>query len=161
MHRLIPLTCLLLTACAGEAVGPSLAKRPVENVPLTEPEAEVVAPAPADAALQTQIRTLLSQAREGQSAFDAVLPRAQAAAGSAGAEGSESWVSAQQLLSAVESARTPTTRAVGELDALVAARVADGSDAGLDELQAAQAEVATLADEQQRAVDALRERISR
>jgi hypothetical protein len=161
MRRLILLAVLPLAACAGGTAGPSLSKRPIEAVPLSEPRAEPAAPEPADAELSGRIAALLAQARAGQSAFAAALPRAQEAARAAGAEGSESWVAAQQLLSAAENARTPTTRAVGELDALIAARVQAGSDAGLAELQAAQAEIAGLAEEQQRAIDAVRTRISR
>ncbi len=159
MRRLFPAALTLLAACSNQAVGPSLSKRPIENLPLGEPQSVAEAPAAADAGLQGQITTLLAQAREGEIAFAALLPRARAAAAGAGAEGSERWISAQQLLSAAESARTPSTRALGELDRLISARVFEGSDSGLAELQAAQAEVAALVEEQQRAVDALRERI--
>lgn len=159
MRCLIVLVPFLLAGCAGEALGPSLSKRPVESVPLTEPRSEPLSPAAADAALLGRIEALLAQARDGQRAFAALLPRARQAAASAGAEASESWIAAQQLLSAIESARAPSTRALGELDALIAEQVRTGSDAGLAELQAAQEEAATLAEEQQREVDALRARI--
>jgi hypothetical protein len=161
MRRLTLIAPLLLTACAGAAVGPSLSKRPIESLPLTEPASEAAAPAAADAELRGRIDALLRQAREGQSGFAGLLPRARQAAGAAGAEGSESWIAAQQLLSALDDARAPTTRAMAELDALAATRVNTGSDAGLAELQAAAAEVSTLAGEQARTIDSLREQVRR
>lgn len=156
---LIPLP--LLAACAVGSSGPSLSKRPIETLPLTEPQAEAAAPAAADATVRGRIEALLAQAREGQAAFAAMLPRARQAAASAGAEASESWVAAQQVLSAAEAARAPSTRALAELDALIATRVHGGTDDGLAELQAAQAELGPVVEEQQREIDALRERISR
>ena len=160
MRRLFPSLLLLLTACADQSVGPSLSKRAIESLPLTEPQTEAEAPAAADPATRARIAALLAQAREGQTAFASLLPRARQAADSAGAETSESWIAAQQLLSAAESARAPSSRALGELDALIAAQVHGGSDQGLAELQAAQSEVAAVVEDQQRAIDALRERIS-
>ena len=160
MRRLSLLSPLLLAACTSVAVGPSLSKRPVESVPLTEPQVQTPLPPPADSEALARISTLLTQVREGQNAFAAILPRARQAAAAAGTEASESWITAQQLLSAAESARAPSTRALGELDMLIAARVYEGSDVGLIELQAAQVEAAGLVEEQQRAIDALRERIS-
>lgn len=161
MRCLLLLPLLVLAACAGSTAGPSLSKRPIENMPLTEPQVEVSPPPVADPALRTRIESLVAQAREGQGAFAALLPRARQAAASAGAEASESWIAAQQLLSAAEAARAPSTRALGELDAIIAAQLQRGSDEGLAELQAAQAELAPLVQEQQRAIDDLRERIRR
>jgi hypothetical protein len=161
MRLLVPLVSLLLASCATESVGPPLSKRPIEAMPLGEPRREAVAAPAADAELRGRIAALLAQAREGEQGFAAVLPRARSAAGAAGSQGSETWVAAQQLLSAAESARAQTTRALGELDALMAARVGGGTDQGLAELQTAQAEVSAVAEEQQRVIDQLRERISR
>ena len=42
----------------------------------------------------------------------------------AGAPESESWISAQQALSAAQSARGPTTRALGDIDGLAASALA-------------------------------------
>lgn len=160
MQRLLILAPFLLPACAGEAVGPSLAKRPVENGTMADPVREVAAPAPAGANLRNQIAGLVTRAKAGDSAFAALLPKARSAAAGAGAEGSESWIAAQQLLSALEEARAPTTQSLSELDALVTARLNNGEE-GLVELQAADAEVAGLVESQQRTFDSLRGQISR
>lgn len=161
MHRLSMTTLLLLTACSGTAVGPSLAKRPIESRSMAEPVREVVPPAPADAALKSQIADLVHRARTGQSEFAALLPRVKTAAAAAGNQGSESWVAAQQLLSALEGSRAPSTIALSALDALIATRLSGGTEAGLTELQAADAEVAALVSTQQRELDALRAQIAR
>jgi len=161
MQRLFLLAPLLLAACAGENVGPSLAKRPIENLDLAEPVRQVTPPAPADAALRTRIAGIVERAESGQRAFAALLPKAESAASAAGADGSESWVSAQQLLSALESERAPSTAALSELDALIAARLKEGNEAGLTELQAADGQVAALVDSQQSDLDRLRARIAR
>jgi hypothetical protein len=161
MRSIVALAPLLLAACAGNSTGPSLAKRPIESRSLEEPVREAVAPAPADAALRALIDEQLDRARRSQSAFAALLPRVQSAAADAGSEGSESWIAAQQVLSALEGARAGTTGALGRLDALIAERVLAGEDAGLAELQAAQREVAALADQQRDIFESLRSRVSR
>ena len=51
-------------------------------------------------------------------------PAAERAASAAGARGSESWVAAQQALSALVAARGPVTRALADVDALAAATLA-------------------------------------
>jgi hypothetical protein len=161
IHAIYALAPLLLGACAGDAIGPSLAKRPIESRSLEEPVREAASPTPADAALQAEIDKQLGRARESQRAFADLLPRTQAAAASAGTEGSESWIGAQQLLTALEGSREGATGALGALDALIAARVLAGQDAGLAELQAAQKEVAAIADQQRESFDRVRARINR
>jgi hypothetical protein len=161
MRLILALAPLLLAACAGQSSGPSLAKRPIESRSLEEPVREALAPAPADAALRALIDEQVDRARKSQSEFAALLPRVQDAASSAGAQGSESWIAAQQLLSALEGSRAGTTGALGRLDELIAERVLAGQDAGLAELQAAQREVAELADQQRGRFESLRERVNR
>jgi hypothetical protein len=161
MKRLFLLAPLMLAACADASAGPSLAKRPIENLDLAEPVRQVAPPAPADAALRARIAGIVERADSGQRAFAALLPKAESAASAAGAEGSETWLTAQQLLSALESERAPSTAALSELDALIAARLKEGNEAGLTELQAADGQVAALVDAQQRDLDRVRSRIAR
>lgn len=161
MNRLLVLAPLMLAGCTGQAIGPSLAKRPVEGQSFDEPVRTSAAPAVADTGLRGRIADLVARARAGQRAFSDVLPRAREAASSAGAEGSEGWIAAQQLLSALESARAPSTQALGELDTLLAERVNTGKEDGLAELQAADTQVSTIVDTQQSELVAIRARISR
>lgn len=152
---------MLFAAGAAEAAPPSLAKRPVEDRSMAEPQRTVTPPAPADAALQTRIADLVSRARSAEQAFATLLPQAKKAASSAGSEGSETWVAAQLLLSALEDARAPATQALSELDSTIAERLNSGGDAGLIELQAADVQVAALTEAQQRELDSLRTRLTR
>jgi hypothetical protein len=161
MKRLFVLVPLILAACTSEGVGPSLAKRPIETLDLSEPVRQVAPPAPADAALKTQIEALVARAQSGQAAFSALLPKAESAASTAGADGSESWVAAQQLLSALESERAPSTSALSELDSLITTRLKAGNETGQAELQAADAQIAALVEAQQRDLDRIRARIVR
>jgi hypothetical protein len=162
MYRLTLLTSLLLSACAGEtAHGPSLAKRAIESRGMEEPLREAAAPAPPSAALGAQIDGLIKRAQAGQREFAALLPRARTAASQAGAQATESWIVAQQLLSALEKARAPSTGSLAELDALMATRLKEGDEAGLVELQAAGAEVSALVEAQQRDLDGVRDAIIR
>jgi len=162
MLRALLLAPVLLTGCAQSAgVGPSLARRPIESRDLSEPVREATPPIGADAQLGGEIEGLVNRARVGERDFAALLPRAEAAAAAAGAQGSESWLAAQQLLSALEAARGTTTSALGRLDALLAERVLARNEAGLADLQAAQQQVAALAEAQQRQFARLQARISR
>jgi hypothetical protein len=162
MRRALPLALLLLAGCAQSAgIGPSLGLRPIERRDLSEPVAAAAAPVAADAELNSQIEGLRNRARLGGREFDALLPRVQTAAVAAGAQGSESWIAAQQLLSALEAARAPTSDALGRTDALLAARVLGRQEAGLAELQAAQQEIAELSEAQQNSLDRLQARINR
>lgn len=161
MIRVTILALMLVPAAASAAAPPSLAKRPVEDRSMAEPVRQVTPPAPADAALQAQIAGLVEKAQGGQTAFADLLPQASRAVSAAGAQDSESWIAAQQLLSALEEARAPSTQALSELDSTIAMRLNGGTEAGLAELQAADTQVAALTERQQRELDSLRSRLSR
>lgn len=161
MIRLMIFALLLLPAIPAIAAPPSLAKRPVEDRSMAEPVRQATPPAPADAALQAQIAGLVGKAQGGQTAFAALLPQASRAVSTAGAQDSESWIAAQQLLSALEDARAPSTQALSELDSTIAVRLNGGAEAGIAELQAADTQVAALIQGQQRELDSLRSRLSR
>ena len=159
--RRLSIFALILLSTAAEAAPPSLAKRPVEDRSMAEPVREVTPPAPADAALAARIAELVGRAEGGQRAFAELLPRARTAASGAGGEGSESWIAAQQLLTALESARAPNTSALSDIDTLIMTRLNGGGEVGLAELQAADARLSALAEAQQQELDTLRGRISR
>ena len=156
------LPVLVLAGCAtGDAAGPSLGRRAVEATDFREPERSVAAPAPAGPQLAAELAGLRRRAEEGEAAFATLRPRADAAAARAGAEGSEAWVEAQQLLSALEAARQPSTAALARLDTLLADRLLGGQDEGTADIQALQAELGAMVETQQRAIDRVRDRISR
>ena len=130
MRRLAPalvLSALLLTGCAGVTDAPSLARRPAEAIDPRLPIPDRSAALPADPALAAALRRIADPAFAQAGAVDAAIARADALAGSAGAPGSESWIAAQQALSAAVAAQEPVTRALGDFDAAVAERIASGA----------------------------------
>lgn len=124
------LCCAVLAGCAAPGPYPSLAVRDVERRYAAGAAAPEAAPAPvlpADAALAERVRALVAQGEAGQAAFASELPAARAAVARAGAAEGEAWILAQQAISRAEAARTPTTRALGDLDALMLREVAEAS----------------------------------
>ena len=75
---------------------------------------------PADANLSAHLAALIDQAQAGDAAFSDAAAHAERLAAAAGSSQSESWVAAQQALSAAQAARGPTTRALGDIDGLAA-----------------------------------------
>ncbi|HEX8623380.1 MAG TPA: hypothetical protein VF718_15540 [Allosphingosinicella sp.] len=149
-----PLASLVLVAltagCAAPGPYPSLAPRPAEKAYAEDAEERKPTPRPDDPALSGEIDRLVAEGKAGGADFDAALPAAQAAAGSAGARGSDGWIEAQQSLSRLESARARTTAALADLDRLAVERAAAGTLGESDSarLRAATAEVQALADAQ-------------
>ena len=118
------LLCPLMGSCAASGPYPSLLPRPEElDRNKTAPQASVAPPTPADPALASRIEQLLANARGGETTFRAELPRTESLVAAAGAPGSDRWIEAQQALSRLEAARSSTTVAASELDALARTRV--------------------------------------
>lgn len=118
---------LVATGCAAPGPYPSLAPRAAEQAYAEDAEERKPTPQPDDPALAAEIDRLLAAARAGAAEFDSALPAARAAAGKAGAAGSDSWIEAQQALSRLESARARTTAAVADLDRLAIERISAGT----------------------------------
>ncbi|MGP1352454.1 MAG: hypothetical protein ACTS1Z_03960 [Parasphingopyxis sp.] len=138
---------LLLIACAGpEGEPPSLATRPIEGI-LDEPT-RAIAPVPSatDATLAAEIERLVSQARAGDSDFDAAYPSARQAVDMAAGRPAESeaWIEAQLAVSALDSARAETTIALSALDTILAEQMMRGEPVEIDRLVEARDRVATL-----------------
>jgi hypothetical protein len=150
------LPVFLLGACVSQGPFPSLAPREGEQLAIEEPvrEAPTVAN---DSALRTRIEAVLGEAREGARRFDADFAPAERAAGRAGAEGSDSWIAAQEAISRLEAARARTGNAAAELDQLSLTRAnLPTSAADQQALDEAIAEVARINVNQQARVDRLR-----
>jgi hypothetical protein len=120
-HVLLPL--LLLAGCASGNAPPSLLPRAGEAI---DPRVAVVRPMndrPVDPALAARLAALITQAHVGDEAFQPAAAEAGRLAAAAGGRQSESWVAAQESLSAAIAARAPTARALGDIDALGATRL--------------------------------------
>ena len=154
---------VLIGACAAPAgQAPRLTPRAAEAI---DPRVPVVHPAdvrPASAATAARLAELVGQARARDSAFQAAIAHAERLASAAGARQSESWIAAQQALSAAVAARGPTTRALGDIDALATTTVAQhgGIPAGdFAAIQTALAEVGAIDRRQAAAIDRLQARL--
>jgi hypothetical protein len=146
----------LLAGCISQGPFPSLALRPDERLAIDEP----VRAAPQiadDSALRVSINRLLSEARSGDAAFESDYEAAARALARAGAEGSDSWIEAQQAYSRVEISRGRATDAAAELHQLALARAGQPtSPADLAALEAAIDQVDGIVAAQQARLDRIR-----
>lgn len=119
--RLLPLFLAAgLAACSSAGQYPSLAYRPVERAtPVAPDPSATVAPLPPPSAdLTSRIDGILTTARQADSAFAAKRPIAERAVAAAGSKGSDSWLSAQVAVSALQASRDPAIAALAELDTM-------------------------------------------
>ncbi|WP_309661530.1 hypothetical protein [Sphingomonas sp.] len=166
MFRVRPGVFVLALASAGCAApsgpAPSLAHRAAEAIDPRVPVVAATTAQPADPALSVRLADLVGRARAGESAFAAAAGEAQRLASPAGAPQSETWIVAQEALSAAVAARAPTTQALGDIDAIAAAALAakGGIDPGdLSAIEAAAAEVGAINQRQAEIIDSLQNRL--
>lgn len=165
---LVPTAALLLAGCAARGDFPSLAPRAVEGelspaaggrceVASLDPLLAPAAPIGDNPMLAASLAELVERARKGEREFAELLPTARRAAARAGRSGSEPWIEAQQLVSRLESERSPTVDALAELDALGIARSEDRgtSPADRERVLAALQQVRALALAQRAELDRL------
>ncbi|MDQ3246207.1 MAG: hypothetical protein M3Q52_04820 [Pseudomonadota bacterium] len=162
--RRLPLLAFALTIAGCQAAGvppPSLAKRSAETIDPRLPVQWSVIEV-ADPAVEARLAELMRQARAGDLTFNAALAVARRLTDAAGPPRSESWIAAQQAVSAAVAARATTTRAMGDIDALGAELIGRGNATGLGafaSVRSAQAEVAAIDSRQASAIDALQARL--
>ena len=147
----------LVAACSAPSGEPSLFPRPAEAIDPRVPVPEPAISTQTSAGLVTKLDSLVAQAIAGDEAFRPLADNARQLAGGAGEKGSESWVVAQQALSAAVAARGPVTRAVAEIDALGAQRIKSLGGIGaadLDAIQSAAARVAEIDDREAASISA-------
>ena len=143
---LLPLL-LVLSACAASTVNaPSLAPRPAEAIDPRLPVEGPALPADANPQLVGQLNALIAQAIAGDETFRSAAAQAERLAAAAGAPRSESWIVAQQALSAAMAARTPVTRALADIDDLGAERIERLGGIGAADLAAISAAAARVAE---------------
>ena len=138
-----PVILLFATLAAGCAqVGgsyPSLQPRAAEAI---DPRVSVERPMndrPVTPALASRLAALIGDARAGDAAFAPLASAAERFAAAAGAAPGESWIVAQEALSAAVAARGPTVRSLGDIDGLGAQRLADQGGMSPNDLAAVQA----------------------
>ena len=165
---------ILLSGCAARGDFPSLTPRAVEGElspaaacrqnrdVAAAADAAPLSPIPDDLELGTNLQRLIERARRGQREFAELLPSARRSAARAGRSGSEPWIEAQQLVSRLEAARSPTVDALAELEALGIQRSEDGATSPLDRerVLAAVQEIRTLAEGQRAELERLNAQLS-
>jgi hypothetical protein len=145
--RALPLVMLMaVTACAAPTDAPSLAPRPAEAIDPRVPVPEGNLPSTVSPGLRDQLDALLAQAASGDEAFGPLAEHARQLAADAGAKESESWVVAQQALSAAVAARAPVATAVANIDALGGQRIQATGGVGRADLKAIDAAAARVAE---------------
>ena len=163
MRRLIVLALFALGACSS-ASGPypSLQPRAAE---LVDPRLEPVRPMndrPPTPSLAARLAALVDQARAGDAAFEPAASEAERLAATAGAPQTESWIAAEQALSAAIAAGRATAIALADVDSLGAnALQTQGGIApnDLKAIQTAAAEVSGIARRHADRVDAVQKRL--
>jgi hypothetical protein len=163
MRRWLILSVVVLAACSAPGGPyPSLQPRAAEAI---DPRVQPVKPMndrPVAAALASRLAALVEQARGGDAAFAPAAANAERLAASAGAAESESWIVAQEALTAAIAARRPTALAQADIDTLAATALQTQGGIAPNDLKAidsAAAEVSAMADRQTGRIDAIKRRL--
>jgi hypothetical protein len=169
IRRLAALTAVLLfgsidSASAQPRSYPSLSRRAVEGRDRDAEIARTVAQAPVVKPLSDSVVNRLTrlgtQAATGGAAFDRSMPACDAAVAAAGraAVASESWVVAQQAVSALDTDRFDSVAALAGMDSIYVEQLNDGGDAAA--VESYRAPVLAMVDRQNDRLDALRVRLT-
>jgi len=163
MRRTLILTTVVLTACSSTGGPyPSLQPRAAEAI---DPRVQPVRPIndrPVAAALARQLAALVDQARSGETEFEPAAANAERLAAAAGAPQSESWIAAQEALTAAIAARRPTAMALADIDAIGATALQTQGGIAPNDLKAIQSDasaVAAIARGQTDRIDAIKRRL--
>jgi len=148
-----------LAGCSTPGDEPSLAPRAAERIDPRVPIADTSGNLPASASLAAQLRRMIGEAQGTQGAADRAIAAAEASASRAGPRQSESWIAAQQLVSAAIAARYPVTRMLGDLDALTSRSVNTLVPADLANVTAASEAISAIDRRQAERIDALQRRL--
>ena len=119
MRSPVLITLLLLSACSAPGGPyPSLQPRAAEaidpRIPITKPMNE----RPVSPVLASRLAALVNEARSGNAAFEGPASEAERLAAAAGAPHSDSWITAQEALTAAIAARKATATALSDIDAI-------------------------------------------
>jgi hypothetical protein len=161
---IVLLTGALVACSAPGGPYPSLQPRAAEAI---DPRLQPVRPVndrPVVPALAAQLAGLISQARAGESAFEPAMAQAEQLAGAAGAPESESWIAAQEALTAAIAARRPTALAQADIDALAASALQTNGGIAPNDLAAirqAASEVGSTDQRQVNRIQAVQARLGR
>lgn len=163
--RPLPLLVVLLAGCSAPGGPfPSLQPRAAEAIDPRLPVDRPMNDRPVGAALASALASLVGQAHVGDAAFGPAMSRAEQLASAAGAPQTESWIAAEEALSAAVAARGPTAKALAAIDGLGGDKLqaqTGMAPADAAALQAAGSEVGNLDQRQQDRIDAVQRRLGR
>jgi hypothetical protein len=164
MRNVLPIAILLALAACSSPGGPypSLQPRAAEAIDPRVPVERPMNDRPVTPAMAARLAELVNEARSGDAAFDPVASEAERLTSAAGAPLSDSWVAAEQALSAAIAARRPTATAVGDIDAVGATALQTQSGIAPNDLAAIQqaaAEVGALDSRQADRISAMQRRL--
>ena len=163
MRSSLCLAALFLSACAASGGPyPSLQPRAAEQIDPRVPVTRPMNDRPVAPALASRLAALVEQARGGNSAFDSAASDAERLAAGAGAPQSESWISAQEALTAAIAARKAAAQALGDIDEIAATALQNQRGIAPNDLgaiQRAAAEVGAIDGRQADRIDAIQRRL--
>ena len=163
MRLLLPLvSALAAAACAAPSGYPSLAPRAAEGIDPRVPIADAPSPGTVDPATAAALAEAVARARGGVAEFDRLARTAEALAAAAGPRQSESWIAAQQALSALVAQHGVTTNAAATIDAIAATKIDETRwlvPATRDAIEAAAGAVGAINDAQSATIDRLGARL--
>ena len=163
MRRTVLITFLALGACsAPSGTYPSLRPRAAEAIDPRVPVHRPMNTRPVFPALASRLSALVDEAQAGNAAFDSAVTQAERLASSAGAPQSDSWMEAQEALTAAIAARKPTATALSDIDEIGATSLQTQAGIAPNDLAAikrAAEEVAALDQRQAERIDAIQKRL--
>jgi hypothetical protein len=117
---------------------------------------------PVSPALASRLAALVDQAQSGEAAFDGPASEAERLAATAGAPQSDSWIVAQEALTAAIAARKTTATALADIDAIGGSALQTNAGIAPNDLAAiksAAAQVSALDQRQAERIDAIQKRL--
>ena len=151
-----------MRGCAAPTGYPSLAPRAAEGIDPRVPIPDAPSPGTVDPQTAAALARAVAAARGGVAEFDRLARTADALAAAAGPRQSESWIAAQQALSALGAQHGVTTNAAATIDAIAAEKI-DATrwlvPATRAAIEAAAAEVGAINDAQSATIDRLGARL--
>ena len=151
---------LALGACAtNSALAERLAPRVGESIDPRTPIPSAEPSGPASASLVAQLAAIKAPALASLGQFDQLAMLARSAAAGAGPHQSESWIVAQVALSALVAAGAPVTKALGEIDALGAGRIATLAAPDRKAIEEAAGDLTTIEQRQAATIAELNDRL--
>jgi hypothetical protein len=163
MRKTSCFTLLALGACSTPGGPyPSLRPRAAEAIDPRVPVTRPINDRPVTAGLAGRLAALVEQARSGNVAFDSAASAAERLAASAAGPQSESWIAAQEALTAAIAARNSTASALGDIDEIAATALQTQRGIAPNDLAAikrAATDVGSLDQRQAERIDAVQKRL--